>query len=192
MTAVKSRVLDIRNCHALLPQGHVLQVINRLDECLRQIIIDRLVRHNLNTENRQRGSERYHPSPVDVGLGLDVARRTIQTLAFERPGDSLAKLHLVLDRNDGLTWKVIVPLQFLLKGWGDANSGYQGYVHTVAHRMKRGGTMNEFLARQATDKDDYYYVGITKRNSLVGQEARWCRRRDRDSVQDGADADAGG
>lgn len=189
---MKSRFLDIRNCHALLPSGHGLPTVKRLEECLRQIndkhvkyrgLIDKLIEHNKKTANMPRGSQRYCNTPIDIAQGLDIARRTIHTQAIERPGNGPAKLHIILESDEGTSWKAIVPLQFLLKNWGDANSGHQCYVHTIAHNMPRLGTFEQLVARQGTDKGDYYYVGITGRNWLLrlsehfGEMCRGSRRR---------------
>jgi len=189
---MKSRFLDARNCYALLPSGHGMSTMQRLEECLRQIndkhekyrgLIDKLIEHNKKTANRDCGSQRYFKTPIDVAQGLNVARRTIHTQAIERPGNGPAKLHIILENNDGTSWKSIVPLQFLLKGWGDANSGYQCYIHTILHDLPRVATFEQFVERQSTDKDDYYYVGITGRNWLqrlgehFGEMRRGSRRK---------------
>ena len=50
---------------------------------------------------------------------------------------------------------------------GDANRGYQCYVHGISHHAPREGTFEQLQLRQATDKDDYSYVGITGRNWLL-------------------------
>ncbi|MCP4459980.1 MAG: hypothetical protein GY816_18450 [Cytophagales bacterium] len=189
---MKSRFLDTRNCHALLPKGHGMPMGQRLEECLRQIndkhekyrgLIDKLIEHNIKTLNKSCGSERYCDSPIEIAQGLNIGSRTINTQAIERPQKGPAKLHIIMEYENGTTWKAIVPLQFLLKGWGDANSGYQCYVHTIAHNMLRVGTFDQLQARQGTDKDDYYYVGITGRNWLhrlsehLGEIRRGSRRR---------------
>ncbi len=59
-----------------------------------------------------------------------------------------------------------MPLQFLLKGWGDANSGHQGYVHTISHNLDRVRSPEDWRARVQADSDEFYYVGITGRNWL--------------------------
>ena len=189
---MKSKFLDIRNCHSLLPSGHGLPMVKRLEECLRQIndksvkyrgLIDALIEHNKKTASKSYGSQRYCNTPIDVAQGLETARRIINTQAIERPGNGPAKLHIVLKNDDGTSWKSIVPLQFLLKGWGDANNGYQCYVHTIAHNLPRLGSFEQLEARLETDKGDYYYVGITGRNWLhrfsehFGEMRRGSRRR---------------
>jgi len=173
---MKSKYLDTRNCHALLPTGHGLPTMQRLDECLHQIndnnkkyrgLIDKLIDHNKNSINKLRGSQRHFNTRIEIAQGLNISKRTIHTQAIEGPGYGAAILHVVLEYENQTTWKCIIPLQFLLKGWGDANSGYQCYIHTILHNVPRKRTFDQFIARQSTDKDDYYYVGITGRNWLL-------------------------
>lgn len=73
---MKTRFLDVPNCHALLPQGHGLSLVQKIEECLQGIndadgplrrSIDRLIAHNQKTLNRRRGSERFLDSAVEVG-----------------------------------------------------------------------------------------------------------------------------
>jgi hypothetical protein len=149
--------------------------MQRLEECLRQInddekykgLIDILIEHNKKTINKPCASQRYINSPIEIAQAVNIAEGSIHTQAIERPRNGPSKLHLVLAYENQATWKAIVPLQFLLKGWGDANRGYQCYVHVIAHNMPRIGRVAQLEARQATDKGDYYYVGITGRNWLL-------------------------
>ena len=173
---MKSKFLDTRNCHALLPQGHGLPLAQRLDECLRQIndkheelrgSIDKLIEHNEKTRNRTRGSERYCDSGIEIAQISYLADRVVNTRAIEAPASGPAKLHTILVYENGTTWKTIVPLQFLLKGWGDANDGHQCYVHTIAHNLGQIDSPEKWQARREADSDEYYYVGITGRNWLL-------------------------
>lgn len=164
----------------------------RLEECLRQInekhkqyrgLLDRLIEHNEKTKNKRCGSQRYYNAPIEIGQVIDISNQTTHTQAIDRPDGGPAKLHIVLDYEDGTTWKAILPLQFLLKGWGDANSGYQCYVHTIAHNLPRMARMGQFQQRRENDEDEYYYVGITGRNWLhrlsehLGEVRRGSRKR---------------
>ena len=84
---------------------------------------------------------------------------------------------------DGTFWKTIVPLQFLLKGWGDANDGHQCYVHCISHNLGQVRNAEDWRARVEADSDEYYYVGITSRNWLqrlgehIGEMRRGSRKR---------------
>lgn len=173
---MKLRFLDKLNCHALLPPGHGLPVVQRLEECLAGIndnnnvfkgLIDDLIRHNKKTKKKRRGSERLMLVPLDIAQGLNIADRSIHTQALERPEPSPLYLHTVLEYPNGISWKTVVPLQFLLKDWGNANKGHQCYVHCISNNMQRRGSINDLISRQMQDKDDLYYVGITGRNWLL-------------------------
>lgn len=86
---MKTKFLDKRNCHALLPMGHGLPMLQRLDYCLSQIndkpgkyrgLIDRLIEHNENTISKRRGSERLLNIPIDIAQGLYVVEKGIKTV----------------------------------------------------------------------------------------------------------------
>ena len=173
---MKSRFLDLRNCHELLPTGNGLNLIARLDECLHAIndrpgellgSIDALIRQNERTQKRTRGSQRLCSSPIEIAQDSNLENRVVHTQAVERRFRGSAKLHTVLGYKDGMERKTTVPLQFLLKGWGDASIGYQCYVHTIAHNLNRIRNFDELLARNLSNSDTYYYVGITSRNWLL-------------------------
>ncbi len=196
---MKARFLDTRNCHALLPQGHGLPLAQRLDECLRQIndkhdelrgSIDKLIEHNEKTRNRTCGSQRYCNSPIEIAQISYLANRVVNTRAINGPGTGPAKLHTMLVYENGMTWKTIVPLQFLLKGWGDANSGHQCYIHTIAHNLEQIDSLEKLQARREADSDEYYYAGITGRNWLlrlsehIGEMNRGSRRKFHAAWQD--------
>lgn len=173
---MKSRFLDTRNCHALLPSGHGLPTTQRLEECLRQIndhnekfdgLIDGLIEHNKKTINKSVGIRRLQPVPIDIAQGINVTEGAIHTQALERPEKSPLLLNIIFDYENHTSWKIILPLQYLLKGWGDANRGHQCYVHTIARNMPRVGTVLQLIQREADQSDNYNYVGITGRNWLL-------------------------
>ena len=59
-------------------------------------------------------------------------------------------------------------MQFLLKGWGDANNGHQCYIHTISRKWNEVQSADDLKERIGVDSDDdYYYVGITGRNWLL-------------------------
>lgn len=187
---MKPRFLDKRNCHALLPMGHGLPMLQRLDHCLCQIndkteqyqgLIDKLIDHNENTLNKKRGSERLLNIQLDIAQALYVVEKGINTQVRDKPFPGPAYLHTVIEYEGGMTWKTIVPLQFLLKKWGDANSGHQGYLHTISKNVPRKERVEEFISRQMSDEDTYYYVGITSRNWLerLGEHIAETRRGNR-------------
>jgi hypothetical protein len=176
---MKSRFLDIRNCHELLPRGNGLPLIARLDECLEGInntqgslhgSIDSLIRQNEKTCNQKIGSKRLCNSPIEIGQGSYIEKRIVHTQAVQRMIPGPALLHTVLGYENGMMHKTIVPLQFLLKGWGDAGKDYQCYIHTISENFNNIKNFNDLFVRNMTDSDNYYYVGITGRNWLLRLE----------------------
>ena len=134
---MKLNFLDVRNCHALLPPPNGLPLIRRLDECLHGInskdgellrSIDALIKQNKNTINRSYGSQRLCNSPIEIAQNSDVPNKAVRTQGINRTWPGPAKLHTLQFYENQLVWKTIVPLQFLLKGWGDARDGYQCYI----------------------------------------------------------------
>jgi hypothetical protein len=187
-----TQFLDLQNCRALLPQAHGLSLVERLEACLQGIndkdgpthgSVRRLIRHNKKTQGQQIGSMRYLDSPIEIAQIAHVGSGWINLRAVTRPDRGPAKLHVILVYENGMTWKTIVPLQFLLKGWGDANSGHQCYVHTISHNLSHVRSFEDLRARAEADSDEFYYVGITGRNWLyrlsehLGEMNRGSRKR---------------
>jgi hypothetical protein len=173
---MKTKYLDARNCHKLLPLYNSLPIASRLEECLHQIndknkkylgLIDKLVERNKKTINKFVGVRRLLSVPVDIAQGINVTERTIHTQALERPEKSPLLFNMVFDYPNQTSWKVILPLQYLLKGWGDANRGYQSYVHTIAQNLPKLSTAQQLIQREADQSNNYNYVGITGRNWLL-------------------------
>jgi len=159
-----------------MPRGHGLSLVQRLEVCLGQIndsdgplrgSIDQLIKRNESTQSKSVGSGRLVASPVAVGQFSDVESGWINTRATPSPFPGPAYLHTIQKYGERLAWKTIIPLQFLLKGWGDANSGHQCYVHTISRNMDQLKTFGDWRARMEADSDEYYYVGITGRNWLL-------------------------
>jgi hypothetical protein len=189
---MKARFLDKRNCHALLPMGHGLPMLQRLDNCLCEIndkqgkyrgLIDKLVEHNKRTFNKERCSGRLLNIHIDIAQALYVLDKGINTEVRERPYPGPAQLHTIVQYEGGTSWKTLVPLQYLLKGWGDANSGHQCYVHSISKNVPRMGSVDQLLSRMKSDEDTFYYVGITSRNWLerLGEHISETRRGNRRS-----------
>lgn len=173
---MKSKYLDIRNCHSLLPSGYSLPTVQRLEECLHHInshnkntngLIDDLIEHNKKTAKMTSATRRLVNVPLDIAQGVNVREGTINTQALERPEPSPLLLNMIFDHDMDISWKIILPMQYLLKGWGDANSGHQCYVHTICRNMPRIGTVKQLIEREADQSENYSYVGITGRNWLL-------------------------
>lgn len=190
---MRLKYLDKENCHALLPGVDGLRIDRLLDEYLHRQVnhsqgdlpesVDALITHNRSTTNQSRGSERLCDSPIEVALIYNVEKQEIDIKGLKNPVRGPAYFHSILQFEDGITWKIIIPLQFLLKGWGDANYGYQCYVHTISHNVSRVNSFAKMQVREATASDDYSYVGITGRNWLhrysehMGEMGRGSRKR---------------
>ena len=174
---MKSRFLDTRILPwAIAVLGHGLPTAQRLEECLCQIndqnkkfngLIDGLIEHNKKTINKSLGVRRLISAPIDIAQGIYVTQGAINTQALERPEKSPLLLHMIFEYEHHTSWKIILPLQYLLKGWGDANHGHQCYVHTIAQNMPKVGTVQQLVQREADQSDNYTYVGITGRNWLL-------------------------
>ena len=172
---MKSKFLDIRNCHSLLPSGHGLSLIQRLENCLQEIndsqeyngLIDKLIDHNKKTINKSRGSQRMLNAPLDIMQAAYIAERLINTKARVRPPITRSLFILNFETENQATWKIIIPLQYLLKGWGDAKHGYQCYQHVISRNLSHDIKIDQLEERQLADKDDYYYAGITSRDWLT-------------------------
>ena len=167
-------LLDTRN-RTLLPRMSGLSMARLLDKYLRQInnqkgehhgSIDALIIHNERTANRARSSQRCCDSPIEIAQAYNAVSEEVDFRAIVKPWRGPALLHTILVYKNGLTWKTLIPIQFLLKGWGDANRGYQCYIHSVSHNVSQIKSFADMKARHEADSDDYY-AGITSRNWLL-------------------------
>ena len=130
------KYLEGSNCKALLPKDEFNIVIRQLDEYLENInqggsgyagLIDELIQHNKKSVGKLfRLLQR--PNLIDIGLSVlsITGDNRVRTLNSSIPvlGNEPCKLHLEYNNENGTYWKIIIPLQYLLKGWGDANKGY--------------------------------------------------------------------
>lgn len=173
---MKTKYLDVKNCHELLPSNTGLSLISRLDECLNGINnldgplngeIDNLIKQNEKTSGLKKGYKRLCSSPIEIMQVPDLQTQIINTQAVERSFAGPALLHTVLGYRFGIESKTTIPLQFILKKWGDASKDYQCYIHVISSRVRGMGNFNNLLKRELSDKDNYYYVGITGRNWLL-------------------------
>lgn len=173
---MKTQFLNVRNCHALLPNIGNLSIIRKLEDCLFGInnsggkhsgSIDALIRHNEKTINSRKGSKRLCFSPIQIAINSVISNHDIQIPPITGPESPFSQLHLSLQFDNDIIWKTIMPLQFLLKGWGDADAGYQCYIHTISQNMNKIQSLYDWKARRDHDSDEYFYVGITGRNWLL-------------------------
>ncbi len=173
---MKAKYLDTKNCHSLLPSGHGVSVLSKLEACLKDIdtrnsksrgSIGRLIEQNARTNQLKDGLSRLVGSPIDIAIIVYPADKAFNIQAIESPISGPSKLHYVLEMQDSISWKAVVPLQYLIKNWGDANSGYQCYIHTISQNVPRKGTFEDLHKFQTTNEGSYYYAGITSRNWLI-------------------------
>jgi hypothetical protein len=157
----------------LLPLRDAAKSLSQLEQCLQGInqqqngIVDRLVIRNRRTVNVSHGAARL------MAAGLEIAQKTfledgsVNTQAVTRSIPGPALYHRVLGYQNGVAHKIIVPLQYLLKGWGDANRDHQCYVHMISENVPQYSSSDDLVGLNFRDSGNYYYVGITGRNWLV-------------------------
>ena len=190
---MKLRFLDAKNCHAILPQVPGLRIVGVLDAYLGKYVndlqgelygsVDKLIRHNENTIQQARGTKRLVNSPIMIALIYNIYSREINVSGIKSPVENKANFQIALEFENGITWKIIVPLQFLLKGWGNVNQGFQGYVHSISYNISRIKSFDDMQKRWDSGDKDFQYVGITGRNWLLrfrehmGETAKGSRRR---------------
>lgn len=190
---MKYQFVDIRNCQSLLPQVHRLNYAKILDKYLSQQVniagsemegsVDTLIRHNIRTLNKKRGPLRLRDSQLDIALVYEIANKDVEVRGIKRPINGKANFQTIIKYENGITWKTIVPLQFLLKGWGDANRGYHCYIHSISQNISQVQSFADMLARYESNSNDFHYVGITGRNWLqrlyehIGEMRRGSRKK---------------
>jgi hypothetical protein len=174
---MKYRFVDAHNCDCLLPPRREISIARILDQYLGREVndvagemngcVDRLIQHNQRTAGKQRGPLRLCNSPIEIVMVFDIAKKDAKVSGYQRPTKDKARFHTVFKFENGVTWKTVIPLQFLLKGWGDANRGHQCYVHTIAHNISEVRSYEDMVAREEDGHQDFPYVGITGRNWLL-------------------------
>jgi hypothetical protein len=165
---MKFKYLDIHNCTALMPNfdGRLVSHVRQFDNYLGSVnerlepqgLIETLIKHNRRTSGLDM-TERMYSIDADIGVTINLADQTCHYEVKEyfkypelaRPEyDQRVVAQFWVHYENGNRWGYKLPLQCLLKNWGDANEGYQGYLHTLT-----------------TDKEEFSYAGITKRNWLA-------------------------
>lgn len=178
---MKSKYLDIRNCKALLPETFGVSVMRDFDKYLDELnsdpnhkgIVDKLILRNQKTQGSKTSWDRLLHYDIDVCLSLDFTKQQIQKNIqdyyafpeFARKGLNqrvVAQFSHLFE--DGIRWTYKMPLQGLLKSWGDANEGYQCYVHIITY-----GLIDDAINRTDSHGNkvrEMPYTGITGRNWL--------------------------
>lgn len=175
---MKLRFINPKNYHSLTPPISGIPSAQVLDEYLARYIndnkgdyqgaIDVLIKQNEKTINIKNSVKRLVNSPIEIAIAYNFSKETYDFSSVARPSEikGEALLHTVLQYENGITWKTSVPLQYLLKGWGDAAIGYQCYVHSISTNISQTKCYADLIERQKMGIDDYKYAGITGRNWL--------------------------
>jgi len=84
---MRLKLLDEKNCRALLPPVHGLPIDRLLDEYLHRQVndlrgdlpgsVNALITYNKSTSNLSRGSQRLCNSPIEIALIYNVANREV-------------------------------------------------------------------------------------------------------------------
>ena len=176
---MKFEFLHINSCQQLLPRDfNSVSLMRELDDYLRYLnemyrapegsLIDRLVQRNINSSNLEY-SARLLRYDMDVGQHFDKRTKKVSHEVKEyfrceelkrSESDQRIVIHFHYTLEDGTEWTFSVPLQVLLKGWGDVEKGFQCYCHSLSN----GVGPKEAGFRQI------FYAGISSRN--------WLRRLD--------------
>lgn len=127
--------------------------------------VDALIRRNRNTINLSHGARRLYNANFDVGQRCEASKKRVLFRTVEKESGGPALLYTILIYQNGLAWRTVIPLQFVLKGWGDAMQGHQCYVHSVA--QKPSETISNPIDGYENISDGYHYAGITGRNWLL-------------------------
>lgn len=184
---MKLKYLDQPNCKALLPKDEFNIVVHQLDEYLENInnggsghagLIDELIQHNKKSTGKQyrlrEGSNLIDVCLSVVSITGDKKVRTLNSAIDVSPREP-SKLHLEFNNEKGTYWKIIIPIQYLIKNWGDANKGFQGYSHVIAENINPArisispSGMTEYYPEphELQNIKQYTYFGITGRNWLL-------------------------
>jgi hypothetical protein len=140
-----------------------LQKLNGENLYGEQRLPDRLLHQNMAQGYVAQADRKLLDVDFDVRCDVDVASRKVNTAALayfhhtefaREPQERRAVVHINLKYPDGRCWNIHAPLQALMNGWGDVETGYQGYAHSIV--LMEGDHVLE----------EHRYIGITKRGWL--------------------------
>jgi hypothetical protein len=168
-----SRYISLRAVHRLFgthyPYG-AGQLAETLEKYLTHAIVngerfpETLLEHNVSGR-RNRALCEFAPVDVDIVHTVDIATRQTnwelkdfrRHTQFARPvQDRRVVFHTIFNYPDHTRWAIELPLQALMKGFGDPEEGYQCYSHSIG---LEDSTTGKRLPQN-------YYCGITSRNWL--------------------------
>jgi hypothetical protein len=165
--------LNLRSLHRLIGSNYPLGV-NSLAESIEKFLQeltkggDRLpqilLEHNLSGK-RDRETCQFAHVDADLVFRLDVPSRhldmgltdyRINTQYARNEAEQRVVFHLHMTYTNNTKWAISVPLQALMKGFGDVENGYMCYSHSIALLNGAGHVVG----------DEQFYCGITSRNWL--------------------------
>ena len=166
--------INVRSVHRLIGANYPLGVnslANSLERFLQQLashgdyLPRKLLDHNLSGRRNREISEFAHVD-ADFRLDLDVESGKsdlalldyrVQTEHARDENEKRVVFHINMKYPDKANWAIHLPLQALIKRFGDVEDGYMCYAHTVTLMDAKG---------IPTDGDGQVYCGITSRNWL--------------------------
>ncbi|TYP94479.1 MULTISPECIES: hypothetical protein [Nitrosomonas] len=135
-------------------------------------IPDRLLAHNLNKKNRPSFSLLNLDVNVvhTVELGVQRATTAIQLRFKDAPDrrrkeDQRVVLHILIKYPESTQWLISIPMQAIMKGWGDVESGYMGYSHSICFLDENGIPLSG-ESENGIPLHQHFYYGVTNRNWL--------------------------
>ncbi len=177
---MKFKNISASNCRFLLPGLFDMRILRDFDSYLEEVdnskehsgVIGKLVQKNEITQGKKPWG-RFLSYDIDVCFEMNFRKKAAQWrlqdyYAFPegaRSGvDKKINGIFSLIYEDGTRWTFKVPLQYLLKGWGDANDGHQCYSHCI--KLSRIKHMADEVATGDIEAIEKCYSGITRRNWL--------------------------
>src|SRR4029077_8139652 len=175
---MKFKNISVSNCRFLLPGLFDIRILRDFDSYLGEVnnskahrgVIKQLIRTNEITRAKKPW-DRFLDYDIDVCFDMNFQTKVSQCriqdyYAFPegaRTGvDRKINGMFSLIYEDGTRWTFKIPLQYLVKGWGDANDGHQCYSHCIKRSV-----ITEMFGEAATSDFkviEKCYSGITRRN----------------------------
>lgn len=177
---MKFKHISVNNCRFLLPGFFDIRILRDFDLFLQELsetiehrgLADKLIKQNQVTQGKKTW-DRFLNYDIEVCYEMDfrtnVAKLRVQDYyafpegsrsGFDRKINSMfSMIH-----KDGTRWTFKIPLQFLLKGWGDADDGHQCYTHCI--KISRESDVFGEETSSVGQVIEKCYSGITRRNWL--------------------------
>lgn len=175
---MKFKYISVSNCRFLLPGLFDIRILSEFDSYLGEVnnfkphrgVIKRLIQINELTRAKKPWG-RFLDYDIDVCFDMNLQTKVPQFriqdyYAFPEGArtevDRKINGMFSLIYEDGTRWTFKIPLQYLVKGWGDANDGHQCYVHCI-----KLSVITEMFGEAATSDFkviEKCYSGITRRN----------------------------